>query len=149
MKIYTVNVSLIDFPEVQRIFDVSEASTFAALHKAIFKAFDRYDEHLYSFFLSRIDTDDVNTIFTEMPEVTHPVHLDDVLAFEKEGYATTKATFGQFAFKEGEIIHYLFDFGDEWWHRIHIEAIREANVKRASVKHVKSIGEAPPQYPDD
>ena len=46
-------------------------------------------------------------------------------------------------------IHYLFDFGDDWWHRIRVQAIKDSGKKRKSIKIIKLVGDSPPQYPED
>jgi len=50
--------------------------------------------------------------------------------------------------KEKDVFHYLFDFGDDWWHRIKVESINETNSKKKDIKTIKSVGASPPQYPD-
>jgi len=47
-----------------------------------------------------------------------------------------------------DVFHYLFDFGDDWWHRIRVQSLKETNLRKKSIKIIKSIGESPPQYPD-
>jgi hypothetical protein len=47
------------------------------------------------------------------------------------------------------VFHYLFDFGDDWWHRIRVEKIIESENNLKKVKLIKSVGKAPPQYADD
>jgi len=49
MRIYQFRVSIIGIPNLYRIIEASENCTFDNLHEAIFQAFDRFDEHLYSF----------------------------------------------------------------------------------------------------
>ena len=49
---------------------------------------------------------------------------------------------------EKNIFHYLFDFGDDWWHRIKVQKIIEMNSKKKHIQLIKSVGESPPQYPD-
>ena len=44
--------------------------------------------------------------------------------------------------------YYLFDFGDDWWHRIRVQNITETKSKKKHIKLIKSVGESPPQYPD-
>ncbi len=34
------------------------------------------------------------------------------------------------------MFHYLFDFGDDWWHRIRVESVLEAPAKRKYIKMV-------------
>ena len=51
MNLYRLRVSIMGIPKVYRIIEVAGNCTFDDLHEAIFEAFDRYDPHLYSFFL--------------------------------------------------------------------------------------------------
>ncbi len=42
----------------------------------------------------------------------------------------------------------MFDFGDDWWHKIKVKSIG-AEVPRGKLpKVVERVGESPPQYPD-
>ena len=50
--IHRFKVSLRDNPDIWRIIDIKGNQMLSSLHKAIFKAFDRFEEHQYSFFLS-------------------------------------------------------------------------------------------------
>ena len=59
MKIYQFRVSIIGIPKLYRTIEASENCTFDDFHDAIFQAFDRYDEHLYSFFITRKDTKNI------------------------------------------------------------------------------------------
>jgi len=56
MKDYQFRVSIIGIPKLYRIIELSENCTFDNFHLAIFDAFDRYDPHLYSFFITKADT---------------------------------------------------------------------------------------------
>jgi hypothetical protein len=49
---------------------------------------------------------------------------------------------------EKDVFHYLFDFGDDWWHRIRMQKIYEINPRKKHIKLIKSVGESPPQYMD-
>ena len=50
--IHRFKVSLRDRPDIWRIIDIKGNQMLSSLHKAVFKAFDRFEEHQYSFFLS-------------------------------------------------------------------------------------------------
>ena len=50
--IHRFKVTLKGQPSTWRIIDIKENQMLSSLHKAIFKAFDRFEEHEYSFFLS-------------------------------------------------------------------------------------------------
>lgn len=49
----------------------------------------------------------------------------------------------------GQSFGYWFDFGDDWWHQINVEAIEDAAPRGRFPRVVKQIGPNPPQYPDD
>lgn len=51
-RIYAFKVSLKDAPRIWRKIEVRGDQTLHQLHKAIFNAFERFEEHLYAFFLS-------------------------------------------------------------------------------------------------
>ncbi|MGB9500130.1 MAG: IS1096 element passenger TnpR family protein [Dissulfuribacterales bacterium] len=77
MKIYQFRVSIIGIPNLYRIIEVSGNCTFDDFHHTIFQAFDRYDHHLYSFFITRKDTKNRRSIY-DSPEITHPGNVEDI-----------------------------------------------------------------------
>ena len=147
MKSYLLKVSIIGLPRVYRLFEVSEKSTFVDLHDAIFDAFHRYDPHLFSFFLTGKDTKNVRAIF-QAPEITHPQNTEDFMGFGPRKKSAARTRLGDIGFAQKDVFHYLFDFGDDWWHRIRVETVVESPAKRKYIKLVKSMGQSPPQYPD-
>jgi hypothetical protein len=47
-----------------------------------------------------------------------------------------------------QVFYYLFDFGDEWWHQITVEAV-DAPVEKGTYPQVLDHrGDSPAQYPD-
>ena len=48
-----------------------------------------------------------------------------------------------------DVFHYLFDFGDDWWHRIRVEGVMETDSNDKRLKLIKAFGAAPPQYYDE
>jgi hypothetical protein len=147
MKKYLLKVSLIGRPRLYRMIETSENATLKDLHDAIFDAFDRYDPHLYSFFLTRKDTKSVRTIYNA-PEFTHPKNTKDFIGFGPPKRSAAKTRIGDLALAEKDVFHYLFDFGDDWWHRIRVENVEEAPDGHKFVNVVKAVGKAPDQYPD-
>jgi hypothetical protein len=59
-----------------------------------------------------------------------------------------KIKIGEVGLEVKDVFHYLFDFGDDWWHRIRVQSIREGALKRKHIQAVKRVGASPPQYPD-
>jgi hypothetical protein len=147
MKRYRLKVSIIGSPRLYRLFDVSSNATLEELHEAIFNAFDRYDPHLYSFFMTRKDTKNIRAIY-DAPEITHPQNVEDFMGFGPAKPSAAQTRVGDLDLAEKEVFHYLFDFGDDWWHRIRVESVTEVPGKGQYVNLVKAVGKAPDQYPD-
>ncbi len=147
MRIFQFRVSIIGVPKVYRIIDASENCTFEDLHEAIFSAFDRYDPHLYSFFITKADTKNLRTIWSA-PEITHPENTDDFMGVGGKKASIAKTGIGDVGLEEKDVFHYLFDFGDDWWHRIRVQSIRDGALRHKHIKVVKKAGASPPQYPD-
>ena len=147
MRIYEFRVSIIGIPKMYRIIEASENCTFDDFHDAIFQAFDRYDTHLYSFFITLKDTKNMQSVYSA-PEITHPQNLEDIMGFRKRKKSKANTRIGDVGLNENDVFHYLFDFGDDWWHRIRVQNIIETKSKKKHIKLIKSFGESPPQYPD-
>ena len=147
MKVYQLKVSIIGIPKLYRVIELSENCTLDELHMAIYGAFERYDPYLYSFFITKADTKNVRTIINA-PEITHPQNTEDLMGFGKKKPSATKTKIGSIDLAEKDVFHYLFDFGDDWWHRIRVEKIVESKNNQKRINLIKAVGEAPPQYPD-
>ncbi len=119
------------------------------LHEMIFDAFDRDDEHLYSFFFPKQGVKNARRIMQESQEFTHPAACDDS-PFGSDAGDATKTKLSSLSLKPKQLFYYLFDFGDEWWHEITVEdteAVAEKGQKYPYI--VEKKGKSPPQYPDD
>ncbi|MFO7559735.1 MAG: hypothetical protein R6X10_12950 [Desulfobacterales bacterium] len=147
MEVYQFRVSIIGIPKLYRIIEATENCTFDDLHEAIFNAFDRFDPHLYSFFITKTDTKNLRTIWNA-PEITHPQNTEDFMGSGKKKMSTAKTKIGYARLNEKDVFYYLFDFGDDWWHRLRVLSIKEKKDKRKSIKLIKMAGESPPQYPE-
>ncbi len=147
MRVYQFRVSIIGIPKLYRVIEASENCTFDDLHNTIFDAFDRYDAHLYSFFITKTDTNNLQSVW-DAPEITHSGNTEDFMGFGKKKMSTAKTKIGDAGLDEKDVFHYLFDFGDDWWHRIRVQSIEETKGNRKSIRLIKSIGESPPQYPE-
>jgi hypothetical protein len=105
---------------------------------------------MYSFFITKKDTKSIQTII-QAPEITHPFNLENMMDFgEKKPKSAASNKIGSVGLEEKDVFHYWFDFGDDWWHRIRVDKITETQSKprKKYIELVKSVGEAPPQYPD-
>lgn len=147
MHVYQLRVSIMGIPKLYRIIEASEGCTLDDLHQAIFEAFERFDAHLYSFFITGEDAKSIGKI-VQSPEVTDPQAMESIAGSGREQRSSSKTRLGDLGLQEKHVFHYLFDFGDEWWHRIRVQKVYEAPSGKKYVRVVKAVGESPPQYPD-
>jgi len=134
-NIYTFKVSLKESPEVWRKIEIEGSQTLHNLHKAIFKAYERYDEHLYAFFLSNKPWDNSSEYGLPNPE--------------SSARNAKRARIDSLGLPVKKKFLYLFDFGGEWWHSIELLGIKEQEPKGKYPHIIERQGEAPPQYADD
>jgi hypothetical protein len=153
VRLYTLDVFIIGGlvpikfamkkPAIFRTIQIRGDQTLDDLHQAIFAAFDRWDEHLYEFRFGNRPMD---------PKVWRYV-LPGEFQVEADWDNPPKGrvddtTIESLHLKVGDRFGYWFDFGDDWWHQINVEAI-EAKVPRGKFPKVtKKVGKSPPQYAD-
>jgi hypothetical protein len=144
--VYRLRVRLMGDEELNRIWrviEISSMATLTALHQTIFQAFDREDDdHLWSFYFGKLGR-------PQMVEYARVLVNDED---EDDLVPPTRLARGvklaSLPFSTEKQIHYLFDYGDKWWHKIEFvrEFPAEAGVKYPRI--VKRQGESPPQYED-
>jgi len=148
LKIYTFKVALFYDKRTYRNIEIIENQSLADLHESIFYAFDRDDEHLYSFFLTGRAMKSTRGIY-DFPEITHPMNLEDLFgSSDREKHDAEKTKIRDLDLVEKDKIYYLFDFGDDWWHELTVLKIEEASSPKGYPKIVKIVGDSPEQYPD-
>lgn len=146
MQTYIFKVALTGNKRIYRNIEILENQTLNVLHECIFDAFDRYDEHLYSFFLPQKATKSIRVIY-DSPEYTHPMNIDEDFGFKKR-YNAAKTKINKLDLKEKQKLYYLFDFGDDWWHELTVLKIQSFNGSIDYPSITKKVGESPEQYPD-
>ena len=120
---YQFKVKLSHSKRIWRLIEIGGNRTFADFHEAIFEAFDRDDEHLYSFYITKSRKG--RKCFSMSLEITHPMNMEDYSG-DNDKRSAEKTRVKDIGLKEREIIEYLFDFGDNWEHEIVLEKIIEA-----------------------
>jgi hypothetical protein len=151
--LYTLSVSIIDGPmtevfvdnnpQVTRTIAIKGGQTLADLHRAIFKAFDREEEHMYEF---QVGGQGPNDPDAQRYGLNHPFAAamgDDDL----DGYVDA-TRICELGLAVNEVFGYWFDFGDDWWHMVEVVAIAEKAPKGKYPKITARIGDSPPQYAD-
>lgn len=146
-KLYTLVVYLIGGPIsdeyegeiIFRTIQIRGGQTLEDLHRTIFEAFNRFDEHLYEFNLG-VGTDDRSAIYSL------PIDLDFPELEEETNGDVCTTTLDSLNLEIGRAFGYRFDFGDEWLHQIDFEAIEDYSGKGKYPKITKKVGKSPPQY---
>ena len=152
-RLYTVKVSLEFAPmfhedysatEVSRTIQIRGDQTLEELHWAIFEAFDRYDHHMYEFFFGKTPYDRKNIRYTlSMEQEESPFGPDPTV----KGYV--EDTFvEELGLKKGRVFKYLFDYGDDWLHKIKVLKVGDAIPRGRYPKITERVGDSPPQYPE-
>jgi hypothetical protein len=147
MNIYTLEVFILSGPMdrkfvkknpvVSRTLEIRGDQTLEELHEIIFKAFDRFEEHLYEFQVGGNGPNDPkarrygSSASDEVTEMSGDV---------------TETVMDALKLKKDESFGYWFDFGDDWWHQITVSAIEKETPKGEYPKITDRVGQSPPQY---
>jgi len=135
--IHRFKVSLKDRPDIWCIIEIKESQMLSSLHKAIFNAFDRFEECPYSFFMS-------NKPYDKESEYASPV-----VDTSGKSRLATRIRIDSLALRPGQKFLYLFDYDDEWWHEVELVGVSEKVPRGSYPRVVKKQGKSPPQYSSD
>ena len=130
-------------PEISRQIEIQASNTLADLHKILFKAFDREEEHMYEFQVGGDRPNDPNAKRYGLKSA----FSDSMFGDEPDGDVTT-TTLASLGLSVDESFGYWFDFGDDWWHQINVVSIVENPPKGKYPRITKRVGASPPQYAD-
>jgi hypothetical protein len=122
--------------EISRVIEIRGDQTLEDLHQAIFKAYDRWDEHLYEFQFGKRPFDPAG------PNIGIPDP-------RKKGKRTEDARatkLDDLNLKAHRAFGYWFDFGDDWYHQIQVDRIEQAIPTVTYPRVIKRVGKSPPQY---
>ena len=146
-SLYVVSVFLVGGPtsekfankEISRVIEIRGDQTLEQLHHAIFKAYDRCDNHMYQFQFGKRPFDPNGPNYG-VPS-PHQGSKDD-----GDARATT---IDDLDLKEGRAFGYWFDFGDDWYHQVHVDRIEKAIPTVTYPRVIRRVGKSPPQYCDE
>ncbi|HLN30676.1 MAG TPA: MarR family transcriptional regulator [Gemmataceae bacterium] len=148
-NLYVVSVFLVGGPvsdkfvnkEVSRVIEIRGDQTLEQLHDAIFKAYDRSEEHPYEFQFGKrpFDPDGPNY------GVPSPQQRK-----KKKGYGDARTTkLDDLDLNPERVFGYWFDFGDDWFHQVQVERIEQAIPTVTYPRVIRRVGKSPPQYRDE
>jgi hypothetical protein len=146
-NLYVLSVYLLQGPVsekfartvINRVIEIRGDQTLEDLHRAIFQAYDRWDEHLYEFQFGKrpFDPEGPNYGIPDGPSDKKPVGDVRTTKLDDLGL-TVERVFG-----------YWFDFGDDWFHQIDVTKIEKAIPTVTYPRVIKRVGKSPPQYLDE
>ena len=148
---YSFKVNLKGEKSIWRTLVLRGDHTLHDLHETIYEAFDRYDEHSYSFYFPREATRREKPDF-EPKQYSSPIMLKEADPFsERKPSNAAKTKLDSLHLKVGQTFEYLFDFGDNWSHEIKVTAIEPVDANTKNKLHMISErhGESPEQYPSE
>lgn len=144
--LYTLFIAIIDGPvtedfieenpEVSRTVEIKGNNTLKDLHRILFSAFDREEEHLYEFQIGGRGPNDPNATRYGLKTPYEPEPENDV----------AKAKMSSLGLSQEDMFGYWFDFGDDWWHQVVVIDIKDKAPKGKYPKITKRVGASPPQY---
>jgi hypothetical protein len=145
--VHVFKVALANRKRIWRRIALLSHQTLDDLHNAIFRAFDRYDEHLYSFYFPKPGARGRSAIRTAT-EFSHPFAAEKPGPFGVAPNNAAKARLDRLKLKPGWKFQYLFDFGDEWWHEVTVESTSEPVGEGEYPRILVKKGDSPAQYSD-
>ena len=143
LRAYTFKVQLKGRSRIWRRIAIRGDQTLHDLHQAIFDAFDRFDEHLYAFYFPRSGSRGPLSLETAA-EYLHPDGIRD--PEDETLHNAMLARINTLGLSRGQIFYYLFDFGDEWWHRLTVEQVEGEIDQGPYPRLTDQRGASPPQY---
>ena len=131
-------------PVVSRTIKIRGDQTLQDLHNAIFDAFGRWEEHMYEFTFGKGPNDPKAKRYV----LPHNLDIEQEQPNPPIG-RVDQTTIGSLGLKVDDRFGYWFDFGDDWWHQINVEAIEDKVPRGNFPKVTKKVGKSPPQYPEE
>ena len=128
-------------PVLSRTLEIRGDQTLEKLHEIIFKAFDRFDEHLYEFQVGGKGPQDPKARRYGLPAYQDEASDDFKLAGDVK-----QTTIAALKLIQDQSFGYWFDFGDDWWHQINVISIETKTPKGKYPKIANRVGQSPPQY---
>ena len=152
-RLYTLEVLIMSGPlaksfvkknrVISRTIQIRADQTLEELHRAIFDAFDREEEHMYEFQVGGKGPMDPKALRYVLPACDYEIESEGMPAG-----VVTRTTVGSLGLKVSDAFGYWFDFGDDWWHQVNVVAIGEQGARGKFPKVTKRVGHSPPQYAD-
>ncbi len=153
-RVYTLEVFLIGGPIAKRFAEKNRVvsrtilirgdQTLMDLHYAIFDALGREEEHAYEFQLGGKGPMDPKAKRYVLPGAFKLARQEG----EPAAGRVDETTLDSLGLTVGDRFGYWFDFGDDWWHQVNVEAVEDKTPRGRYPRVTKRVGKSPPQYVD-
>ncbi|HUY88824.1 MAG TPA: MarR family transcriptional regulator [Pirellulales bacterium] len=146
-NLYVVSVFLTGGPtgekfankEISRVIEIRGDQTLADLHDAVFKAYDRWDQHFYEFQFGKRPFDPDGPTYG----------IADPGKKGKRNADARATKLDELNLKPHRAFGYWFDFGDDWYHQLQVDRIEQAIPTVTYPRVIRRKGKSPPQYSDE
>ena len=145
-SVYLFKVMLTE--DIWRTIAIRGGQTLHDLHYAIFAAFNRSEDHLYSFYFpppGHTVGRNLWNMVRKSTEYTHPYAMEDDFGSDQPRHNAARTTIESLPLKPRQNFWYLFDFGDEWWHKITTQKCQEKPQSGKYPRITEKKGKSPPQ----
>ena len=143
MKRLQLRISMMGLPNVYRTLAITGGLTFDDLHDEIIDAFNRADDNLYSFYLTRKHHDSTEKI-KQAREIASPYGMSFDSDEEDARLDASEVPIGSIRLRQGDIIHYLLKLDGNWWHVLEVLTVEDVDLPRESCELVDKKGASPP-----
>jgi len=142
VAVYRVRVHIDDSePTIWRRLDVRSDVTLDVLHQILQVAFDWTDSHLHRFSLGGGAFDRQSQLFLCPYDVDNDDWPDD----DDEGLPAAETRLDQTLSEPGDVLHYLYDYGDNWELTLRLEEILPAESGCRAAVMIDGERAAPPE----
>jgi hypothetical protein len=130
-------------PVISRTIEIKGSNTLEDLHKIIFKAFDRQEEHMYEFQVGGCGPQDPNARRYGLKQAFSFFHFAEAPTGD-----VSSTPIASLDLSIDDAFGYWFDFGDDWWHQINVTNIADKTPESKYPRITLVVGASPPQYAD-
>lgn len=138
-QVFRIRVSLDESaPEIWRRLDLHSDLTLNVVHQAIQSAFGWWDYHLNRFAIGGNAWDRTSQVFACKEDIAE-ADVDD------EAILDSLVRLDETLQQPGDVLHYVYDYGDDWQLTIRLEEVHPCELGTASAVCIDGERAAPPE----
>jgi hypothetical protein len=142
---FDFHVAIIGATDIWRRLRLGADRTLWDLHEAIYRAYDRVDDHMFCFYLTKPGSRGRSAL-RDATEYAHPYTLEDTPEYMTPPLDASDAMLGEIGLTPRQRFYYLWDFGDEWWHTVKVAQIFTAMPPGSDTIIQEKHGESPDEF---